>query len=49
MTSLASCLAAAGATSGLDWLIAGSIGVVAVVVSVYRVTTRRMGWGPRET
>jgi hypothetical protein len=42
-------LAVSGLTSVIDWIVCGSVGAVATVVSVYRVTTRRFGLGPRDT
>jgi hypothetical protein len=35
--------------SGLDWLICGFVGLITASVCAYRATTRRFGWGPRDT
>jgi hypothetical protein len=42
-------LAAGGLSSAIDWIVCGALGTIATVVSVYRVTTRRFGLGPRDT
>jgi hypothetical protein len=42
-------LAVDGLTSGIDWIVCGAVGTIAIVVSVYRFTTRRFGLGPRDT
>jgi hypothetical protein len=46
VTTFASVLAS---SSALDWTISGCVAMITASAFAYRLTTRRFGWGPRDT
>jgi hypothetical protein len=43
------CASVLASSTAFDWIICGSVSLLTASFWAYRATTRRFGWGPRDT